>query len=433
MNPAGGGQYTGGGANDMATGRLDDVLTRLRTTLAGPPADGPADGELLERFLARRDEAAFAVLLRRHGPMVLGVCRRLLGNHADAEDAFQATFLLLVRKGASVRPPGRVGPWLYGVARRTSHDAKRAAARRRAREARALPRPAPDEGVAELLPVLDRELGQLPERYRAPVVLCDLEGKTRKEAARELGWREGTVSSRLARARALLARRLRRHGVALAGAAALACPPAPLEAATLRAALTAAAGRASGPVENLVKGVVRAMWWNKLKAGAALVLAAAVVLGGAGAFAYRSAAAERPAGRGESLAAAAAPAAARGAEADDKDEAISVATLPPVVVRTEPASGDTQVDAAKVKEIRVTYSKKMADKSWSWSQISDETFPKVAGDIAYDKDRRTCVLPVKLEPGKTYVLWLNSEKFQNFKDAAGRPAVPYLLVFETKP
>lgn len=106
-----------------------------------------------------------------------------------------------------------------------------------------------------------------------------------------------------------------------------------------------------------------------------------------------------------------------------------VETMPPVVVKTVPEAGDTKV-AASTKEIRVTFSKPMQDGSWSWSQISTETFPKIAGKPHYLEDRKTCVLPVKLEAGKTYVLWLNSQKFRNFKDTAGRPAVPYLLVFE---
>ncbi|HRX85687.1 MAG TPA: Ig-like domain-containing protein [Phycisphaerae bacterium] len=120
------------------------------------------------------------------------------------------------------------------------------------------------------------------------------------------------------------------------------------------------------------------------------------------------------------------------ATAADMGEKPSVATLPPVVVKTVPQSGDTAVDAASVKEIRVTFSKKMTDKSWSWTQISDDSFPEVAGDIRYETDGKTCVLPVKLEPGRTYVSWLNSDRFHNFKDDSGQPAVPYLLVFETK-
>ena len=116
-----------------------------------------------------------------------------------------------------------------------------------------------------------------------------------------------------------------------------------------------------------------------------------------------------------------------------EDEKPSVRNMPPVVVKTVPQSGDTNVKASKVKDIRVTFSKDMTDKSWSWSQISDDTFPEVTGEIHYTPDKRTCVLPCKLEPGRTYVFWLNSAKFGNFKDSDGRSAVPYLLVFETKP
>src|SRR5262249_29947177 len=151
----------------------------------------------------------------------------VLRNPHDADDAFQATFLVLVRRGDSVQPSGKVGNWLYGVAYRTALEARRAAARRRVKEARARKVPplqrvgfaenAPDDAWADLRPLLDRELSRLPDRYRGPVVLCDLEGQTQKEAARQLGCPEGTVSSRLARGRALLARRLRRHGAALSG------------------------------------------------------------------------------------------------------------------------------------------------------------------------------------------------------------------------
>lgn len=110
----------------------------------------------------------------------------------------------------------------------------------------------------------------------------------------------------------------------------------------------------------------------------------------------------------------------------------SVKSLPAVVVKTTPQSGDTKVDASKVGEVRITFSKDMTDKSWSLSQISDDTMLPIEGAIRYEKDHRTCVAPVKLEPGRTYVVWVNSQKFQNFKDADGQPAVPYLLVFETK-
>src|SRR4051812_14924501 len=150
-----------------------------------------SDGALVEAFVRRRDEAAFEALLRRHGPMVLGVCRRVLGNVQDAEDAFQATFLVLVRKGASIMPREMVGNWLHGVAFRTALEAKKMTARRRAKERDVadVPRPAssPTDVWKEILPLLDQELGRLADKYRVPIVLCDLEGKTHKEAARQLG------------------------------------------------------------------------------------------------------------------------------------------------------------------------------------------------------------------------------------------------------
>ena len=179
--------------------------------------EGPSDCQLLKRFVKGRDEAAFEALVRRHACLVFSVCRRVLGSIPDAEDAFQATFLVLLRKASSVGRRGSLGNWLYGVAYRTALEARTATARRRRKEAQVVP-PAqaqPDETARELLPLLDEELRGLPDKYRAPVVLCELEGKSRKEAARLLGWPEGTVAGRLARARVLLARRLARYGLAL--------------------------------------------------------------------------------------------------------------------------------------------------------------------------------------------------------------------------
>ncbi len=425
--------------------RLSTILMRLSGPAASREGAGASDAELLQRFLAARDEGAFEALVRRHGPMVLGVCRRLLRNEHDAEDAFQATFLVLARRGDAVRPASKVGSWLYGVAYRTALEARRTAARRRRKEACAMPRreTAPDVGD-DLRPVLDRELSGLPDKYRAPLVLCDLEGSTRKEAALRLGWAEGTVSSRLSRGRELLARRLRRRGLALSAAgvaAALAreaagasVPPALVTSTVSGAAAVAGAGTAAGtvltPAAALCDEVVRAMWVSKLRLFAVVLLG----LGTLSVAAYRAAAAPQ-AGPGDPAprAVTATPARVDGGAAEARAEDVSVKELPPVVVQTVPRAGDTEVDAAKVTEVRATFSKDMTDESWSWSQISDESFPKVTGKIRYDKDRRTCILPVKLEPGKTYVLWLNSEKFTNFKDADGRSAVPYLLVFETKP
>ncbi len=287
----------------MAGGQLQRVVRFLRGMAAAPKGDAPSDARLLEQFAACRDETAFAELLQRHGPMVLSVCRRVLGDAHDAEDAFQATFLVLARKAASIRKQASVGSWLYGVALRVAQRAKLDAARRRRREAEvAAPRPeeAPDPALADVRPVLDEELGRLPEKYRALVVLCYLEGKTNDEAAQLLGWPKGTVSGRLARARDLLRGRLTRRGLAVSGAvvaAALAegttsAVPAALADVTLKAAGLIAAGKTaagvvSAPVVALTEGVLQAMFLSKMRT-AGVVLACLVLLGaGVGVLAYQ--------------------------------------------------------------------------------------------------------------------------------------------------
>src|SRR5262245_36421984 len=191
----------------MAAAELNKAVEHLRNVLVEQDAAGVTDGDLLTRYVRHRDEAAFAALVCRHGPMVLAVCRRVLHNPHDAEDAFQATFLVLVRKASAVRCPGLVGNWLYGVAYRTAQHARRALLKRRTREAEVVPRAeAPHDAWTDLRDLLDEELERLPDRYRAAVVLCDLEGATGKEAAVHLGLPAGTVASRLARGRALLAK-----------------------------------------------------------------------------------------------------------------------------------------------------------------------------------------------------------------------------------
>lgn len=436
----------------MPSSPLGKYLTHLRGILARQEGAEDTDGQLLERYLSQSDECAFEMLLLRHGPMVLGVCRRVLGNSHDAEDAFQATFLVLVRRADSIMPRERVGGWLHGVAYRTALEARRSRARRRRKEALVIPRaPSSDDVAAEWGPVLDCELSRLPINYRLPLILCDVQGLTRKEAAYKLGLAEGTVSSRLSRGRELLARRLKRHGLgvsvtaaaALADGAAMANVPTPLIRSTVKAALLTAAGQsaaartvAAGAVV-LMERMVRNMAMLKLKFAAAILFGACILMG----FSYHGLAEQGPkqaGGTGETPVPNAVKASdvvlarAEREATEQEKRAVSVKEMPPVVVRTVPQSGDTQVDADKVKEIRVTFSKDMIDKSWSWTQISQETFPKSDGEVHYDMDRRTCVLPVKLEAGKTYVIWLNSEKFGNFKDTDRRSAVPYLLVFETK-
>jgi RNA polymerase sigma factor (sigma-70 family) len=176
------------------------------------PRDHLTDGQLLERFVRLRDESAFAALVRRHGPMVLGVCQRVLGHAQDAEDAFQATFLVLVRKASSLEKPELLANFLYGVAYRTALNARSRAARRgrHEREAASMCSAAsdPESFGQEVHELLDEELHRLPEKYRTPLILCYLEGKTNEEAAQLLGWPLGSMSFRLARGRELLRDRL---------------------------------------------------------------------------------------------------------------------------------------------------------------------------------------------------------------------------------
>ncbi len=242
----------------MPDHQLGALVGHLRHLLNPQAAGDQTDGQLLERFLAHREEAAFAAVVQRHGPLVLGLCRRLLGNIHDAEDAFQATFLVLARRAGALDRRGSLAGWLYGVAYRIAVRARLQAARRRAYERQAVPMTAsgnaPDPAGPELRQILDEELNRLPEKYRSPLVLCYLEGKTQAEAAHQLQWPLGTVRGRVARARDLLRRRLERRGLALTSGmlSALLAPevvsaavPAAVVQATVEAALVATTGRAA--------------------------------------------------------------------------------------------------------------------------------------------------------------------------------------------
>jgi RNA polymerase sigma factor (sigma-70 family) len=258
--------------------------------LAEVPHSERADAHLLDRFVRTRDEEAFAAVVRRHGPMVLAVCRRVLGNAADADDAFQAAFLVLARKAATVGRRGLLAPWLHGVAFNAARRLRRANSRRAVHErpvAELPDSPAPG-GVHlsdELTGILDEELSKFPDRYRVPVVLCDLEGLTRKEAARQLGCPEGTVAGRLARARAMLAARLASRGI-VPGAGILSAlltsrPAGALTVERLGGVVRAGLG---GPVSlrvaNTAERVVTAMFLRKLKTAAGVVLACGLAVAG---------------------------------------------------------------------------------------------------------------------------------------------------------
>jgi RNA polymerase sigma factor (sigma-70 family) len=276
-----------GGWTDMTVSQWGRIVRRIWGNASSREEDS-SDDRLMGRFVERGDESAFEELFRRHAEMVMGVCRRILGDADDADDAFQAVWLVLAHKAPVMRDRGAVGAWLFGVARRTALYARRERATRRDKEALAPVRaegPAP--GGTELRAVVDEELARLPDRFRAVLVLCDLEGRTRCEASGALGIPEGTVASRLARARAVLARRLERRGLAPAGVAPLVPSEAvlglPIAAASLKAALAAAAGKTmeGAPAVALAQGVLGGMAVNKLKTFAMVVLILGALSGGA--------------------------------------------------------------------------------------------------------------------------------------------------------
>ncbi|VTS01275.1 sigma-70 family rna polymerase sigma factor : RNA polymerase sigma factor, sigma-70 family OS=Singulisphaera acidiphila (strain ATCC BAA-1392 / DSM 18658 / VKM B-2454 / MOB10) GN=Sinac_6419 PE=4 SV=1: Sigma70_r2: Sigma70_r4_2 [Gemmata massiliana] len=280
----------------IRTHRTASALARMQTDALSE--NRHTDEELIGAFVELRASDAFEELVRRHGPMVLGVCLRVLRHRQDAEDAFQATFLVLARKAGSISPRNAAANWLHGVALQTAIRARAITMKRRKRET-SVPL-VPEAGVREVwwddvAAVLDEELEHLPGHYRAVVLLCDVEGRTRADTARHLGCPEGSVSSRLSRARALLARRLSRRGVApplgglalLAGpSAAVAVPPA-LVKSTVEAARSLVAGPVPGAstssaVTTLTEGVLKAMLITELKALALIaVFVGFLGLGGA--------------------------------------------------------------------------------------------------------------------------------------------------------
>jgi RNA polymerase sigma factor (sigma-70 family) len=280
----------------MTNGRIGTVLWHVCRLVAARHADSTPDRGLLERFVASRDEAAFEALVRRYGPMVYGVCRRVLRHPEDTEDAFQAAFLVLARQAAAVRKSDSLGSWLHGVAYRVAANLRRDLARRRSREAVGADPPesaaAAEVSWQDVRVALDEELARLPERFQAPLVLCYLEGKTRDEAARELGWSVGTLRGRLERGRDLLRSRLTRRGLglsaALLGAALTQDASAAVPATLIGAAAKVAAGAVPPLVAALAGGVLRTMFVAKVRT-VAVLLFAVMAIGTAGVVLYQAA------------------------------------------------------------------------------------------------------------------------------------------------
>jgi RNA polymerase sigma factor (sigma-70 family) len=514
-----------------------------------------SDGELLRRFLATRDrsaQAAFAVLMDRHGPMVLRTVRQVLGNAHDADDAFQATFLVLARKAGSVRKAESVAGWLHGVARRVAVRARSAEGRRKVYERRVAKEEAVYEAGADwpgAWPELHEEISRLPRHHREPIVLCYLEGLTTEAAARRLGCPQGTVMSRLARARERLHIRLTRRGLehediaeGSASRFGIVTVPAALGKATIDASSAIAGGAEAGAIGasasalSLTRGEIIAMNGSILKAIAATVLAGVVGLGSAWGFGgFR-----QPGGDG-AVSATDPPAEQRADKASTlqdinrlrgtwkvtkttmdgkavQDRALSGAkftfdsnqldidagkgrerhvfaldtaskprafltnriipnrrqsgwmiyelkgeglriafndaligrpesfeprpkllvielereAIPdgaPRVVRATPDDGDVDIDPA-TRELRVTFDRDM-DQGGMSVVGGGSTFPGDPSARPHWSDARTIVIPLRLEPGRSYQLSINSSRFRNFRDAQGESVTPYPIHFKT--
>ena len=284
----------------------DPLLRLVRRTAAGDDVREWTDGELLRRYVSHRDEAAFEVLVRRHGAMVWRVCRNRMPESHAAEDAFQATFLILVRKAASIGRPQQLGHWLYGVADRVARRARQTLARVHERERPGVETVASRsdnrEPVSDLEPLLHEELRRLPAKYRSALILCYFEGRSTEEAARQLGWPIGTLKVRLMRGRRMLRTRLERRGwrasagalAAVLSADAMSAVPAGLLGTTIRAATAFAAGRGtdavSAQVIALTEGVLKTMFLTRLTIGGAVLVMAGLLTAGAGWMAFRSSA-----------------------------------------------------------------------------------------------------------------------------------------------
>jgi RNA polymerase sigma factor (sigma-70 family) len=285
----------------MPTNPVIEFLERMRGTQLLREGQERTDGQLLECFVRCRDRTALETLVRRHGPMVWGVCRRTLANHEDAKDAFQATFLVFFNKAASLRSQELLANWLHGVARQTARKARQMAAKRSQREKQVavMPEPEAESQEREFEPglrlLLDEELNRLPEKYRIAIVLCDLEGRSRRQVAQQLRLPEGTVGSRLARGRAILAKRLVRRGLTASAttlavlisqeAAAAGVPTAVLRttisvATLVSAGEDAAAGAISAQVSTLTREVLKAILPAQLKTVIFVLLVAGFIPSG---------------------------------------------------------------------------------------------------------------------------------------------------------
>jgi RNA polymerase sigma-70 factor (ECF subfamily) len=387
------------------------------------------DRDLLSAFVfvSQSSADAFGEIVRRNIDLVYSAARRQLGDSNLADDVTQAVILLLARKAKTIKGP--LAGWLVSATYYACRDAKKMAARREYHEGQAaLLR---QESVSEAdepqweayAPILDEALARMKSSDRDAIALRYLKGMNLAEVAAMLGINEKAAEKRVSRAierlRQMMSGQVMMPAVAvialeMLGRGSQAAP-------TKLAATIVHSGTAIGKgtlVAIIARKAGQAMYWTRLKI-AAMVLGA-VTAAGTGTGTVMVLADEKPAAT-PVLTPMTAPLAAQQ----------SMAPFPPVVVKTEPQAGLTDVDP-NTTEIRATFSKEMLDSNWSWVQISAATFPSTSGTAHYLADQKTCVLPVKLQPNHVYVLWLNQGRFQSFEDRAGHTAVPYLLVFQTR-
>ena len=422
----------------MSTNHVNRLTEHLCRSVLHDGA-GKTDGQLLGSFLRHKDNAALAALVRRHGPMVWGVCSRMLRGHHDAEDAFQATFLILVQKAAALPDRETVGNWLYGVAHQTAVRMRALAARRgtRERQVAVMPEPTSAEPYVwdDLRPILDEELARLPQKYRALIVLCQLQGKTLKEVARQLAIPQGTVASRLATARAMLAKRLSRRGALVSGVllgAVVSSPPAPacvpaavvsstLKAATLVAVGQGPEGAVSPTVAALVTGVTKAMLTSKIKGVLAVALVVSLALSGGGVgirlFVGPAAVAQQPGGGSPG---------GPGVSGGKKE----VARLAPANRGGErgPATADAKKELDKLQGTWLVAGAEEGGKEIHEEDLKEakETFVVKGGKMTYCRDGKVQVtMKITLAPGKP-PKWMDLE-FTDGKDKGYKNHAIYQL------